>query len=77
MGRVIKFRGRIMNKFNSAGGGDQMQIRLIPGAIEQFRENSREGGREIYIYVDGPLASGFLLRCNRVYSPARVRGIGR
>lgn len=52
MGRVIKFRGRIMNKFNSAGGGDQMQIRLIPGAIEQFRENSREGGRDIYTSID-------------------------
>lgn len=41
-----------MNKFNSAGGGDQMQIRLIPGAIEQFRENSREGGRDIYTSMD-------------------------
>lgn len=66
-----------MNKFNSAGGGDQMQIRLIPGAIEQFRENSREGGRDIRRWTRGPLTSGFLLRCNRVYSPARVRGIGR
>lgn len=64
-----------MNKFNSAGGGDQMQIRLIPGAIEQFRENSREGGRDIYTSMD--LLPRDSSSANRVYSPARVRGIGR